>query len=138
MPLDDIVDMRNSAGDEESEDEGNDVVLADPEGDVDGVENDEDSEAPVDAVDDDALASREELVDKGPNEDEMDDCPNPECPRSRSQVGLLATKVDIVRTSNAVDVGTEEEEVDKDVDDLEEDTVTPRVSFSHVLSLCES
>lgn len=73
--LDDVVDVRNGRADEESEDESDDVVATAPDADVDGVEDDEEWETPVDTVDDDLLARLEELVDDGSEKEEVNDRP---------------------------------------------------------------
>lgn len=52
-----------------------DIVLPNPDVDVDGVEDGEQREAPRDAVDDGSFALREELVDDGSEEKEVDDRP---------------------------------------------------------------
>jgi hypothetical protein len=53
----------------------NDVMAVGPGVNVDGVEYGEEWEAPRDAVDDDTLAIREELVDDGAEHQEMDERP---------------------------------------------------------------
>ena len=50
-------------------------MVGSPETDVDGVEDAEEWEPPGDAVNDDTLASGEELVDNGPKKQDMDDGP---------------------------------------------------------------
>lgn len=50
-------------------------MVGSPEIDVDCVENAEEREPPGDAVNDDSLASGEELIDNGPKEQEMNDRP---------------------------------------------------------------
>ena len=57
-----------------------DVVPARPQVHVDRVEDGEEGEAPRDAVDDDALAGGEELVDDGAEEEEVDEGPDAERP----------------------------------------------------------
>ena len=52
-----------------------DVVVAGPEVDVDGVEDAEESKPPADAVNDDLLAALKELVDDGAEEQEVDEGP---------------------------------------------------------------
>jgi len=61
--LDNIVDMSYSGRDEKGQNKGNNIVLARPEVDVDGVENDQQGEAPRDGIDNGGLSVREELID---------------------------------------------------------------------------
>jgi len=98
-------------------------VLPAPDVDVDGVEDEEDSKAPPDGVDDDPFAGREELVDEEADEEKVDKRPDPESVWCRGQISFLSAVVDIVGTSNGVDVGSEQEEVGYDIDDLEEDAI---------------
>jgi len=125
--LDDVVDVGDGGGDEEGKDKGDDVVLAGPDVDVDGVEDGEEGEAPADAVDDGALAGGEELVDHGAAEEEVDEGPDAERPGGGRDVRLLAVVVDARRPRNRVHVRAEEEEIGEDVDDLEQDSICPRV-----------
>lgn len=55
----------HGGADEQREDKGNDVVLLCPEVDIDGVEHDEEGEAPADAVNHHALSGGGELVNDG-------------------------------------------------------------------------
>lgn len=119
MLLDDIVDVRDGGADEESKDESDDVVATAPDADVDGVEDDEKGETPVDTVDDDLLSGFEELVDDGSEKEEVNDRPETEHPRSGSEVGFFASAVDWSGSSDGVDVATGEEEVDENVHDFE-------------------
>lgn len=119
MLFDEIVDVRDGRADEESKDESDDVVAAAPDADVDGVEDDEEGETPVDTIDDDLLSGFEELVDDGSEKEEVDDRPEAEYPGSGSEVSLLAGAVDWSRSSDGVDVATGEEEVDDNVHDFE-------------------
>ena len=52
-----------------------DIVVAGPEVDVDGVEDAEEGKAPADAVNDGLLAALEERVDDGAEEQEVDEGP---------------------------------------------------------------
>ena len=56
-----------------------DVVVAGPEVDVDGVEDAEEGKPPADAVNDDLLAALKELVDDGAEEQEVDEGPVRTC-----------------------------------------------------------
>jgi len=123
--LGDVVDVGDGGAYEEGKDECDDVVAMRPDVDVDGVEEEKEGEAPVDAVDDDLLAALEELVDDGSEEQEVDDRPDAEGPAGWGQVGLLTGAVDVMGTSNGVDVASGEEDVNEDVDDLEKDTFSP-------------
>jgi hypothetical protein len=76
--LDNVKHVRDSCGDEERQDPGDDVVSASPNIDVEDVEEDEERESPVHAVDDGLLASFEELVDDGAEEEKVDDGPEGE------------------------------------------------------------
>jgi len=132
MLLDNVVDVRGGRADEQGKDESNDIVAARPDVDVDGVEDDEQGEAPVDGVNDNLLAGFEELVDDGAEEKEVDNGPDAEGPSSGSEVRLLASAVVVVGTSDGVDVTTGEEEVDDNVHDFEEDAFCP---LCHCLSV---
>ena len=79
--------------------------------DVDGVEDRKEREAPRDAVDDGRLALREELVDDGAEQEEVDEGPDAESVVCGREVGLFAGAVGAFGSCDAVDVGAEEEEV---------------------------
>ena len=51
------------------------VVVPGPEVDVDGVQDRKQGEPPTDAIDDDLLATLEELVDDGTKEEEVNERP---------------------------------------------------------------
>jgi len=65
MLLDDVVDVGRSRANEKRQEERDDVMTTAPDVNVDGVQDDEEREAPADAVDDGLLAGREELIDDG-------------------------------------------------------------------------
>ena len=69
--LHDIVDVRDGRRDKKREDEGDDIVLVCPDVHVDGVEDSQERETPRDAVNDDPLPAREELVDDGAEKQKM-------------------------------------------------------------------
>jgi hypothetical protein len=124
MPLP-RTNARYKPADEECEDKGDNVRLpAAPHADVDGVEEAEEREAPADAVDDDVLAVRGELVDHSAEEEQVNEGPDAERPRRRRHVGLLAVPVREGRARDGVDVRPEEEEVRQDVHDLCGDAVS--------------
>jgi len=104
--LDDVIDVGHRGADEECEDERDDVVLAAPDVDIDSVDDSEEGEAPADAVDDDTVSSREELVDDESEEEEVYQRPETESPRSRSEVGFLTAVVDALGRSDGVNVRT--------------------------------
>jgi hypothetical protein len=56
---------RDGGTDEEREDESQDVVLTGPEANIEGAEDDEQWKAPRNAVYDDSLARRAELISQG-------------------------------------------------------------------------
>jgi len=128
--LDDVEDMGDSRRDKECKDERDDVVASAPDVDVDGVEDDQQWEAPVDTVDDGLLAEIEELVDDSAEEKQVDDGPDTEYPGSRRKVGLLTSAVVRRRAGDGVDVAAEEEQVHHNVHHFKQDTVSP---LSHVL-----
>ena len=72
MLLHDVVDVGDRRADEEREDERDDVVSVAPDVDVEGVEEDEERETPVDSIDDNLLAVIEELVDNRAEEKKVD------------------------------------------------------------------
>ena len=53
------------------------VVVPGPEVDVDGVQDRKQGESPANAIDDDLLATLEELVDDSPEEKEVNERPDP-------------------------------------------------------------
>ena len=87
--------------------------------DIDGIEDSEEREAPGNTVNDDTLALREELIDNCAEEEQMNERPDGESPRCRSEVGLLAAAVRPLGTSDAVNIGSQEQQVDNDVYDLD-------------------
>jgi len=125
MLPDDIVDVGDSRADEESKDEGDDVVTSSPDVDVDGVEEDEEGEAPADSVDDGLLAALGELVDDSAEKQEVNDGPDTKDPAGGGEVGLFTSVVVRMGTSDRVYACSEEEDVCDYVDDFEEDTVCP-------------
>jgi len=72
MLLHDVVDVTDTATNEEGEDESHNIMLAGPDVDVDTGEDSQERETPGDAINDGTLASREELVDDITEEEEMD------------------------------------------------------------------
>jgi len=126
MFLDDIVNMAHAAAHEESEDEGDDIMLAAPDVDVNTSEDGEEWETPADAIDNSTFSGGEELVDHITEKEEMDQRPDKECPRCGGKVGLFSGMVD-TWSRDGVNVRAKEEYVDDDVHDLEEDTIFPIV-----------
>jgi len=123
--LDNVEDVRDGGGDKEGKEESDDVVAASPDVDIDDVEDDEEGEAPVDAVDDDLLAVVEELVDNRAEEQEVDHRPQSKDPTGGREVRLLARSIGTGGSSDSVDVGTEEQDVENHVHHLEQDTISP-------------
>jgi len=120
--LDDVVDVADGRSDQKGKDESDDVVVVGPNGDEDGVEDGEEREPPGDSVDHNRLCvSGGELVDDGAEEEEMDDGPSEEGPAGWGEVCLLDVAVDGLGGGYGVDVRTQEEKVNGDVDDLETD-----------------
>lgn len=120
MLLDDVVDMGDCSGDQQTEDESDDVVVMTPDGDVDRVEDDDEGETPTDSIDDDRFCvCGHELVDDSSKEEKMDEGPDGESPRGGSNISLFYVGIDGSRSSNGVNVATEEEKVDEDINDLE-------------------
>lgn len=85
----DIVDLANGGGDDKGHEEGRNVEAADPEPDVNGVEQGEDGKAVRDGVDDERLAGLGELVEHHAEQEEVDQRPDPERVRRRRHVGFL-------------------------------------------------
>ena len=54
-----------------------DIVVPDPKSDIDGVEDCKKGEPPANSVNDDLLATLEELVDDSPEEKEVNKRPDP-------------------------------------------------------------
>jgi len=111
MLLHDIINVRHGGGDEQGEDEGDDVMVVRPDVDVDGVEDGQQGEPPGDAVDDDALAGGEELVDDISEEKDVDDGPNVERIRRWGDIGLLSSPIWRLRPSDSIDIGSSQEDV---------------------------
>lgn len=135
--VDDVVDLAHASGDEEREHERRDVPAASPKEDVDGVEAAEDSKAVSNGVDDDGLAGRRELEEHHEQEQEMDQRPDPKGVCRGSHIGLLWTgqwvslgrwqthisthigrTVCVLGPRHRVDIGTEGDNEDEDVEEL--------------------
>lgn len=124
--LDDVVDVADGRGDQEGKDKSDDVMVVGPNGDEDGVENGEEREPPGDSVDHDSLrVGGGELVDDGAKKEEVDERPSEECPIGWGEIRLLDVPVNGLRGSYGVDVRSQEQEVNDDVDDLEGKTLFP-------------
>lgn len=80
ISLDDVIDVRYRAADEQRKDKRNDIVTARPYVDIDGVEDGEQGETPSDAVDDDGFAGVGELVEEHAEEEQVDECPDAKGP----------------------------------------------------------
>jgi len=64
---------------EDGKNKRKDVVLRDPQLDIDGAEYNKEGETPGDTVDDDSLASWEELVDDGSKKKQVNQGPRASC-----------------------------------------------------------
>lgn len=73
--LHNIVDVSDSRRDEKRKDEGDDVVLVDPDVNVDRIKDGQEREAPRDTVNEDTLAAGEKLVDNGAEKQQMNERP---------------------------------------------------------------
>lgn len=118
VPLDLDVYGGDGGRDQNRGDEGEDVVLSNSEPGVSGGEETEQSESPLDLVNDESLSGLGELVDDEAEEQEMDQREDVEGVGGRSKIGLLPEG-----SRERVDVRTETGKEDKDVDDLEDDSV---------------
>ena len=124
--LDEVVNMADSRGDQEGEDESGNVMVMGPDGDEDGVEDREEGEPPGDAVDHDGLGvGGSKLIDDCAKEEEVDDGPSEEGPTGWSEVRLLDAAVDGLGGGHGVNVRPQKEEVNYDIDYLEKNTVFP-------------
>jgi hypothetical protein len=75
--LHDVINVCDSGGHEQREDESDDVMVADEQVNVDGVEHTKQRKTPGNAVDDDAFTSIEELIDDGTEEKKVNEGPDP-------------------------------------------------------------
>lgn len=103
--LHDVVDVGDGGRDQEGKDERDDIVLANPNVDVNRVEDSEEGEAPADTVDDGALSGGEELVDHCTAEQEVDEGPDGECPGGGGDVGIFSMAIDVRGPGESVHVG---------------------------------
>jgi len=91
--LDGIVDVSHCGADKESKDEGRDVMRTSPKVDVDGIEDGKERESPSNAIDNYLLTLREELVYDSTEKKKVNERPDEECPRCRSDVSLLSIEI---------------------------------------------
>jgi len=96
MLLHNVIDVGDGGANQEGEDEGEDVAAMTPEIDVDGIQQDEERQAPVDGINDNLFAIVEELVDNGAEEQEMNNRPDAEGPSGGGEVGFFTVAI-IVR-----------------------------------------
>jgi len=90
-----IVDVGYGGADEEGKDESENEMMASPQVYVNSIEDTEQGETPGNVVNDDSLSKREELEDDGAQEQEVNEGPKEECPRSRGDVCLFAAVVNL-------------------------------------------
>jgi hypothetical protein len=126
MLLDNVVNVSYCRRYEKGEDEGNDIMTGSPEINIDGIQDTEERETPGNTIDDDTFSTGDKLVDDGTKEENVDDSPNQESPRSRSEIGFFAVEVDVGRSSDGVDIRTQKQNINNNVYNLEEDTIGPR------------
>ena len=97
MFVDGVVYVAHDGAHKEGKDVSNDVMVMRPDADVDGIEHRKKGEAPPDAVDDEFLAGVGKLVENEAEKEEVDERPDEEGPRGRSEVGLLSRRVHMLR-----------------------------------------
>jgi hypothetical protein len=96
MLVDGVVYMAHGGAHKEGKDEGNNVMVMRPDADVDGIEHRKKGEAPPDAIDDEFLARVGKLEENKTKKEEVDERPDEEGPRGRSEIGLLSRVVHIL------------------------------------------
>lgn len=128
--FDDVIYRGDGAGHEKCKYESHNVMATCPNVDVDGVEDGEQGETPTNAIDDDFLASRGELIDHGSSQQKVNKRPDYERIRRWGEVCDFAVTINPIGTRDGVDVRAEKEEIDHNVGELEQDAVLPRW-FSH-------
>jgi len=110
--FDDIVYVGHRSANKQGKNKCKDVVFPGPKIDVDGVQDDEKGETPGDTIDDDPFSSIAELVDDRTQEKKVNQRPDEERPRSRSNVGdFFGVIITIITSCDVVNVGTEKEEI---------------------------
>lgn len=102
--LDGVVDLGDGGGDEEGEDKGGDVPVLVPEPDKRLVQDGEEREPPLDAVDEDLFTVFGELVEHEEEEEEVDQSPRVVEPLTRGHPCFLAAAVDVRGAGDRVDV----------------------------------
>jgi len=70
--LDDVVDVRNGRTDKKGKNECNYILAGSPKSHVDGIENSQKCETPMDSINNDLLSFRGELIDDGTQKEEVD------------------------------------------------------------------
>ena len=102
-------------------------MLRSPKVYVDGIEYSEEWKSPGNSIDDYTFSLREELVDDGSKEENMDKRPDEKRPGGRSNISLLAVIVNTLWRSDGIDVRPEEDKVDDDVNDFQNYSIFPGV-----------
>lgn len=105
MLLDNIIYMGNCGADKERENEGHDVMVTGPEIDINCIQDGKKRKPPGDTVDDCLFSKREELIDNGTKEEDMNESPDEESPGGRSDVGFLRIEINGGGGGNGVYVG---------------------------------
>lgn len=104
MLLDDVVDVSYGRTNEEGKNECPDVMVRSPQVDIDGIQDGEKREAPRNAIDDDRLSGREELVNDGEKEEKVDKRPDEEGPGRGGHISFFSMEVDVCWRHHGVDV----------------------------------
>jgi len=125
MLLDDIVDVRHSGRDEESQNECGEIPLSTPEVDVDAIQSGQDGETPANTINDCLFAIIGELVYDEAKKEQMNQRPDAKSIGRWCEIGLLARSIDTLRSRDGVYIATQKEEINDDVHSLEEDIIFP-------------
>jgi len=125
MLFNDVINVRDCGGNKERKDKRPNVMVVSPQGDIDSIQKAEEGETPGNGVDDHRFARREELIDDGSKQKQMDQRPNEERPGGGTHVCFLAIVIASSVRGDGVDVGAEEKAVNNNIDDLEENAVLP-------------
>ena len=100
MLVDGVVYMAHDGADKEGKDPGDNVLAMGPDGDIDGIEHGKKREAPADTIDDEFLALVGKLVENETEKEEVNERPDEEGPRGRSEIGLLCGAVHVLRNAS--------------------------------------
>jgi len=120
------VDVGNTGCYAEHEHECENVMMLSPEMDVRSIEKTEEGQGPPDAINDDLFPRGEELLDHSPKQKEVYNSPDIPSPGRGSDIRLLPMVIVPTRGTESVHIRTKEEDVHRDVRNLQNESIRPR------------